>query len=253
MHVAVLVAGLAVLAVVLVYAVYGIVLATAVQREDWFDIDDTDGKSDVDRSRWGMSHDQWRRQVRATMELEPAAVLSSGDHVFELGCGTCAFLDELLAMEPALQLSGNDINGSALGRCRSKHPAGTFEVGKVTELDAGQQYDCIVGNGVLIYMQSLDEVRETLAVLDTWLKPGKTMRFTLLDPPITAASFLSFRCSITSGRLRIPPALFEKFARDHGYKLQLHFTDVMNGQGGRRYIAVLEKNSYLPKSSASAS
>ena len=104
-----------------------------------------------------------------------------------------------------------------------------------------QKFDCIVSNGVLGYMSDLESVTKTLIKCDKMLNTGNTMRFTMLDYPCTAARFFSFRCSVSSARTRIPPSLFHDFGKKHGYTVNIYNLDVMNYQGGGRYMVVLQK------------
>ena len=226
------------------YCVYGLQLSSRSPPSNaFFDVrEDQPELTDAVQSRWSHTPQEWRSDVRTIVGLEPVMDLRPNDAVFEVGCGTGAFLDALLEIEPSLVLSGNDINASALSRCRAKHPSAVFYQADL--LDASipsppNPVDHVVGNGVLVYMQSLDAVRRTLERCDTMLRSGGTMRFTMIDPPITLWQFLTFRVGSTSGRLRIPESLFREFAERHGYSVRVHRTSIMHGD--ERYIVAMRK------------
>ena len=51
--------------------------------------------SDVRHSRWPITKERWEKDVKHIMEVSPSVKLFPGDTVFEIGCGTGAFLDTL--------------------------------------------------------------------------------------------------------------------------------------------------------------
>lgn len=233
--------GISLLSVLVLYVLYAVVLTVVVRNDAWFDTENEEDLPDFKRSRWPMSKKQWIKDVATVMDAAPAANVKRGDHVFEVGCGTCAFLDELIRRTPGIHISGNDINETALARCDKKYPDSMFYHGDLLNVNQEGTFDCIVGNGVLGYMHTLEDVRKTLIKCGKMLKTGKTMRFTMLDPPITLGRFLTFQCSLTSARLRIPPSLFTTFGKEHDFDVSVHFTNAMNGQNGRRYFIAMRK------------
>ena len=225
-----------------IYITYFIILRVAVHHSNsWFDIDTDENMSDVHHSRWPITKERWEKDVKHIMEVSPPVNLFHGDAVFELGCGTGAFLDTLVKQQPELSVHGSDINESAIQRCKAKYLPENFAVGDLRSLDIDKKFDCIVGNGVLGYMKSRKDIFDTLVKCDTMLKPGKTMRFTMLDYPCSWQRFLTFRCPVSSAQTSIPPSLFNSFAQKYNYDVHFSNINVMNGQKGRRYMVVLYK------------
>lgn len=224
------------------YIVYFIVLRTAVKsNNNWFDVDDGKDVSDVHRSQWPLTKQRWGNDVKRILEMSPKVELSPGDSVFEVGCGTCAFLDTMVKIYPNVKLYGSDINESAVQRCKKKYTADNFIVGDLRDVTMNRKFDCIIGNGMLGYLPSHDVIYQTLEKCDAMLKPGKTMRFTMLDYPCSVDRFLTFRCPASSARTSIPPSLFRSFAKQYNYNVYFSDMNVMNGQEGRRYVVVLYK------------
>ena len=224
----------------ILYMVYFIMLRCAVHpNNSWFDTDEN--MSDVGNSRWLIKKERWEKDVKHVMAASPSVKLYPGDSVFELGCGTGAFLDTLVKQQPSLHVHGSDINESAIQRCKEKYRPENFAVGDLRFLDINKKFDCIVGNGVLGYMQSHKDISDTLVKCDALLKPGKTMRFTTLDYPCSFRRFLTFRCPLSSMQTSIPPSLFDSFAKKYNYDVHFSNINVMHGQKGRRYMVVLYK------------
>lgn len=234
-----------VLFVGIAYLSYFIVLKCAVHGDnDWFNVGENE-INDIQASRWPLTIERFESDVLKILEMDPKVQLNVGDRVFEVGCGTGAFLDVMLKIFPEVEVYGNDVNKSAIQRCQRKHKPENFMLGDMCDIEINGQFDCIIGNCVLGYMLDHKTIYKTLEKCDTHLKSGKTMRFTALDYPCTAERFLSFRCAASSMRTSVPQSLFQKFAKIFNY--EVHFSDetVMNGQDGRRYSVVLKKNNAM--------
>lgn len=195
--------------------------------------------------RWTHSVSSWKMEIKKILQLEPRIDLSAGGNIFEIGCGSCAFLNVIHDQYPHVNISGNDINKDILSICKSKHPDAHFYQGDFCQIDHAQlpPMKFICGNGVLSYFNSLEHVMRTLRLCDAVLEPKGGMLFTMLDPTCTWKNILTFTCSLTSGTLRIPPSIFIRFAQEFNYEIHVHFSHLMHGQYGNRYIVAMRKRS----------
>ncbi len=86
--------------------------------------------------------------------------LQSGHSVFEVGCGSGAFLYPLA--EQGFKVGGSDLSTTLIRFAREHLPGGAFEVGDAATLPCQPQYDAVVSCGVFMYFPSLEMAREVI-------------------------------------------------------------------------------------------
>jgi SAM-dependent methyltransferase len=108
----------------------------------------------LDTALGSVGEDSWRAFVRATaatLHLEP------GSTVFEVGCGSGAFLYELDAM--GCRVGGLDQSAALIDYARAAIPRGQFTVAGADNVDAIQPADVVVSCGVFLYFPTLTYAR----------------------------------------------------------------------------------------------
>jgi SAM-dependent methyltransferase len=100
----------------------------------------------------------WRAMVRqwiATLGIKP------GMTVFEIGCGSGAFLHEFSQL--GCRVGGLDLSPSLIRLARSVMPAGDFQVADARSFRPREKIDVVVASGVFLYFPSRDYARSVLA------------------------------------------------------------------------------------------
>lgn len=117
-----------------------------------------------------LSADEYAAMIRALLAPFP---LRAGLHVIELGCGAGAFLAALQQIESNLTLAGLDYAESLIGVARARL-SGQFSVGDIRACPAvaSASADLTCSFGVLLYLDSEDDVRRALGEIDRVTKPG---------------------------------------------------------------------------------
>lgn len=202
-------------------------------------------KNNIHNSKWGTGYtlSKWEQECKEIISLSPKMNLKKNDIVYEIGCGTCAFLDILKNMEPSITLKGNDIVENPLNECKKKYPKQNFYLDDMLNIPDKiiGKVDHIVANGVICYMSSIEKVVETLEKCYRILKPGGTMRFTMLDNEINLRNLLLFKVQRSSCNLRFEKKTFENFASKYNLECKIYNNNVMNGKRGSRFIVVYKK------------
>jgi len=101
--------------------------------------------------------EDWRNYV-ATIAAKLG--LRDGASVFEVGCGSGAFL-YALQERYTLSLGGIDYAGGLIAAARCALPAGHFEITEASALDTTTPFDFVIANGVFHYF-TLDYASEVL-------------------------------------------------------------------------------------------
>lgn len=87
--------------------------------------------------------------------------LTSGDSVFEVGCGAGAFLFALRE-QLELRVGGADYSPSLIAAARRTLPEGAFEVLEASELPPEPAYDFVLANSVFHYFPDLEYAQRVL-------------------------------------------------------------------------------------------
>lgn len=104
-----------------------------------------------------ISPKDWRENARI---ISGRLGLEDNMSVFEVGCGSGAFLKSLLEMHD-LKVGGIDYAEGLLSTARKAIPDGDFTCDEASRLDIEQKYDFVISNGVFHYM-TLDYAVEVL-------------------------------------------------------------------------------------------
>ena len=117
-----------------------------------------------------LSAAEWEAMVAALIAPVP---LRAGMAVAELGCGAGAFLSALLRIEPGLRITGLDYATSLIEIARAR-VAGNFSVGDIRNCPTvgTASADVTLSFGVLLYLDSEDDVRRAMGEVDRVTKPG---------------------------------------------------------------------------------
>lgn len=102
----------------------------------------------------------WRAMVRrwiAALGIKP------GMTVFEIGCGSGAFLHEFARL--GCQVGGLDLSPGLIRLARTVLPAGRFEVADARSFRPREPVDVVVASGVFMYFPSQDYASGVLAAM----------------------------------------------------------------------------------------
>jgi SAM-dependent methyltransferase len=121
--------------------------------------------------------------------------LGPGDSVYDVGCGSGAFLWPLA--EAGLRVGGIDRSESLVRIARSVLAGGEFSVGEAVEMADGEPFDVVLSMGVFLYFPSLDYAAEVIARMAARARRGVAV----LDLPDAATrdEALAFRMSSAGG------------------------------------------------------
>jgi ubiquinone/menaquinone biosynthesis C-methylase UbiE len=132
--------------------------------------------------RWASVYDWlWRHYIDQTLPvLEVGATIQPGEQVLDVGCGTGAFEERLLADEAPPTIVGIDLSARMLRRARTKladAPQVTFQQADVHDLPfADARFDVVVSASTFHYF---DDPDRALAEMARVLRPGG--RLVILD------------------------------------------------------------------------
>ncbi|MEY2881014.1 MAG: hypothetical protein RLZZ15_3394 [Verrucomicrobiota bacterium] len=173
-----------------------------------------------------LSAAEWEAMIAGLMA--PIA-LRAGMAVAELGCGAGAFLSALLKIEPGLRVTGLDYATSLIEIARARLP-GNFLVGDIRSCPAlaTASADVTCSFGVLLYLDSEDDVRRALAEIDRVTKPGGRIYVGELSDLAKREAARQLRKTTHAGHqqvsskkvehLYLPKALFTEEARRLGWE-----------------------------------
>lgn len=140
----------------------------------------TDLRELKDFSNWGgFTADEWSTVCRRTADL---ARIGDGDEVFEAGCGSGAFLDEILRYR-RVRVTGSDFSPSLIAVAKQR-VNGDFSVADVRDLSGvTRQFDRVLANCVLLYLQNAESVYRAAVELLRLTKPTGTLFIGMLNDP----------------------------------------------------------------------
>jgi len=95
---------------------------------------------------------EWRENARRVAAL---LGIQTGDSIFEVGCGSGAFL---FALKEVIQceVAGADYSAGLIAAARKIFPENRFDVTNATELDTSEQYDLVISHSMFHYLALVD-------------------------------------------------------------------------------------------------
>jgi trans-aconitate methyltransferase len=103
------------------------------------------------------SADNWLAYVE---HVSSCVGIQTGDTIFEIGCGSGAFLYPLY--QRGNQISGADYSEALVSIAKRLMPGGTFNIMEAIEIETYKKYDIVLSNGVFFYFPDLSYAREVL-------------------------------------------------------------------------------------------
>lgn len=115
---------------------------------------------------------EWRANAHRVAAL---LGIQAGESVFEIGCGSGAFL---LALREVVQceVAGADYSAGLIEAARKVFPTNRFEVANATELDTSEQFDVVISHSMFHYLalsdaakvihRMLSKARSTVGIFD---------------------------------------------------------------------------------------
>ena len=101
--------------------------------------------------------DAWLEFTSRTYDLFD---LTPGDSLFDVGCGSGAFLHP--ASRRGIDVGGIDYSTALIDIARLAMPEGSFDVGEATQLESEPSADVVMSFGVFLYFPSLDYARQVV-------------------------------------------------------------------------------------------
>lgn len=111
----------------------------------------------LDTGFGSVGEEAWRRFVR---ETAAALGITPGCSVFEVGCGSGAYLCELYRQ--GCMVAGLDASSALIGYARQAMPEGKWQLADASQLDPSTKYDFVISSGVFLYFPSLDYAQRVL-------------------------------------------------------------------------------------------
>lgn len=115
---------------------------------------------------------EWRENARRVAAL---LGIQTGDSVFEIGCGSGAFLYALKEVVQC-EIAGADYSAGLIAAARKVFPMNRFDVTNATELDTSEQYDVVISHSMFHYLALVDasevirrmlsKTRRTIGIFD---------------------------------------------------------------------------------------
>jgi SAM-dependent methyltransferase len=168
-----------------------------------------------DYARWGyISAEDWTELCRRSADF---IGLKDGDHVFEAGCGSGAFLAELLAYRK-ISVAGVDFAANLVAIAQRQLP-GHFEVADITDMSSveANTYDRVLSHGVFLYLETQDAARRAALEMVRIAKPGGTIYIGIVNDPERRAEY----DYPPSGSFLLPRSFWREFAQSEGLTLEI--------------------------------
>lgn len=89
-----------------------------------------------------------------TSYITKELALEKDDSLFELGCGSGAFVFPFF--EQGHQVGGCDYSEALVGKANEAMPSMSFQVAEALSIDSNDQYDYVLSNAVFYYFPNLD-------------------------------------------------------------------------------------------------
>jgi SAM-dependent methyltransferase len=140
-----------------------------------------------DFAKWSyISAEDWALSARRAADF---AGIVDGDTVFEAGCGSGAFLAELVAYR-RVTVAGADFAENLIAIAQ-QHLQGDFRVADISDLSMfeSNHYDRVLSQGVFLYLPTHDVARKALLEMVRLAKPGGTIYIGLINDPHRKADY----------------------------------------------------------------
>lgn len=168
-----------------------------------------------DFARWNyISSEDWTTLCRRTADFVGVA---DGDHVFEAGCGSGAFLAELAAYRN-IEIAGVDFAENLVAIAK-RHLAGEFGVADITDLSSIEsgRYDKVLSHGVFLYLDSQDAAERAALEMLRIAKPNGTVYIGIVNDPDRHETY----DHPPSGAFLLSRAFWAQFAAQQGVSLEI--------------------------------
>jgi SAM-dependent methyltransferase len=195
-----------------------------------------------DFARWGyISSEDWTTLCRRTADF---VGIEDGDAVFEAGCGSGAFLAELIAYRN-VTIAGVDFAENLISIAKN-HLSGDFGFGDITDLSSieSDRYDKVLSHCVFLYLDSQDAARRAALEMVRIAKPNGTVYIGIVNDPGRHETY----DHPPSGAFLLPRSFWEGFAAQQGLDLEIVDQDtIFNKPSGYdcysrvRYSLLLKK------------
>ena len=168
-----------------------------------------------DFARWGyISGDDWTELCRRSADF---AGVKDGDHLFEAGCGSGAFLAEVAAYR-RVSLAGVDC-AETLVKIAASRLRGDFRVADITDLASIEtgSYDKVLSHCVFLYLDTRAAARRAAIEMVRIARPGGTVYIGIVNDPDRAAAY----DHPPSGSFVLPRSFWRDLADQQGLALEL--------------------------------
>ena len=166
-----------------------------------------------DFARWDyISPEDWTELCQRSSDF---AGVRDGDRLFEAGCGSGAFLAEVLAYRK-VSLAGVDFAENLVEIARARL-SGDFSVADITNLSAIQtgSYDRVLSHGVFLYLDTEDAARKAALEMVRVAAPGGTIYIGIVNDPERHADVEH----PPSGTFLLRRSFWHDFAGTHGLSI----------------------------------
>ncbi len=130
--------------------------------------------------------------------------LVAGDTLFDVGCGSGAFL--YLPYQDGIAVGGVDYSESQIALARRAMPDGNFVVNEANAIDTFASFDVVISSAVFSYFDSLDYAREVVQRMCT--KARRAVAILDIPDAATAEAAMAYRQAALGG----PEAYAERYA-----------------------------------------
>jgi len=114
----------------------------------------------LDTGYGSVTEDNWVAGVR---EAARRLSLTPGESVFEVGCGSGAFLYDLYRQ--GFEVAGLDRSATLVGHARQAMPEGQFIQSDAAHLDIRESYDAVLSFSVFLYFPSHSYARQVIEAM----------------------------------------------------------------------------------------
>ncbi len=169
-----------------------------------------------DFARWSyISSEDWTTLCRRTSDF---VGIDDGDQVFEAGCGSAAFLAELIAYRKNITIAGVDFAENLIVIAKNKLH-GDFWVGDITDLSSIEsgRYDKVLSHGVFLYLESQAAARRAALEMVRIAKPNGTVYIGVVNDPDRHETYEH----PPSGSQLLSRFFWQEFAAQHGLSLEI--------------------------------
>ena len=160
------------------------------------------------------------------------------DKVLEVGCGSGAFLNEVLKIKEVKAISGTDFSSNAIKKIKTVIK-GNFKVSEAVEIPFSDNlFNIVLSFGVFIYFNSFDYAENTIKEMMRVLRPGGVIYIGEISDIEKKEVAQELRkesnikrekthvSKINSDHLYYPISFFEKIAEKYNFNINIIKQDV---------------------------